>query len=278
MQPAELNYEIYDKELLAIFEAFRQWHNYLKGSAHVVLVLSDHKNLEYFVTTKQLTRCQVCWSEYLSGFNYMIHYRAGQLGTKPDALTHREDVYPRGENAYALANPHNFQSMFKAGQLLRAIILDSASLLVSIRHGLQTDMIAQSHLTRFQVGPDSTTTITATASPDPWSLSQDGNFLCYKGLHYVPDNQDVRLDILCSHHDHCLAGHPGITKTIKNIRRQFLLAPNGRLCHQLHPLMFSVQSQQVPPSQALWPSLFPPNWRTTMGLNLYGLHRGATPV
>jgi len=52
----------------------------------------------------------------------------GRLGTKPDALTRREDVYPHGENAYALANPHNFQSMFKAGQLLRAIVLDSASL------------------------------------------------------------------------------------------------------------------------------------------------------
>src|SRR5882724_6941081 len=139
MHPAELNYEIYDKELLAIFKAFRQWHNYLEGSAHVVLVLSNHKNHKYFATTKQLTRRQVRWSEYLSGFNYLIRYRAGRLGTKPDALTHREDVYPRGENAYALANPHNFQSMFKAGQLLRAIILDSASLLVSIRHGLQTD-------------------------------------------------------------------------------------------------------------------------------------------
>jgi len=105
MQPAELNYEIYDKELLAIFEAFRQWRNYLEGSAHVVLVLSDHKNLEYFATTKQLMRRQVHWSEYLSGFNYLIRYRAGRLGTKPDALTRREDVYPHGENAYALANP-----------------------------------------------------------------------------------------------------------------------------------------------------------------------------
>src|SRR5882724_10103178 len=61
------------------------------------------------------------------------------------------------------------------------------------------------------------------ASPDPWSLSQDGDFLCYKGLLYVPDNQDVRLDILRSHHDHRLAGHPGITKTIKNIHCQFYL-------------------------------------------------------
>jgi len=79
MQLAELNYEIYDKELLAIFEAFQQWHNYLEGSAHVILVLSDHKNLEYFTTTKQLTRHQVHWLEYLSRFNYLICYRAGQL-------------------------------------------------------------------------------------------------------------------------------------------------------------------------------------------------------
>src|SRR6266850_4013209 len=60
MQLAELNYKIYDKDLLAIFEAFRQWCNYLEGSVHVVLVLSDHKNLEYFATTKQLTGRQVC--------------------------------------------------------------------------------------------------------------------------------------------------------------------------------------------------------------------------
>src|SRR5882724_9318966 len=149
---------------------------------------------------------QVHWLEYLSGFNYVIRYWAGRLGTKPDALTHRNDVYPRGENAYALANPHNFQSMFKAGQLLRAIVLDSESLLVSIRHGLLADLIAQSHLTRLRVGPDSTTTVPATAATDLWSLSQDGDFLRYKGLLYIPDNQDVRLDILCSHHDHRLAG------------------------------------------------------------------------
>ena|SRR5882724_3265800 len=70
--------------------------------------------------------------EYLSGFNYLICYQAGQLGTKPDALTYCKDVYPCGENAHALANLHNSQSMFKAGQLLQAIILNSASLLISI--------------------------------------------------------------------------------------------------------------------------------------------------
>jgi len=88
VQPANLNYKIYDKELLAIFKAFQQWHNYLEGSAHVLFILSDHKNLEYFTTTKQLTHHQVHCLEYISGFTYLIHYHAGWLGTKPDVLTH----------------------------------------------------------------------------------------------------------------------------------------------------------------------------------------------
>ena len=218
MNPAELNYEIYDKELLAIFEAFKQWRNYLEGATHVVLVLSDHKNLEYFATTKQLTRRQARWSEYLSGFNYIIRYRAGRLGTKPDALTRRGDVYPKGGSSnYAEANPHNFQTMFKTGQLLlRAIVLDSASLLSSIKQGIRSDPFAQTHIHRLrQKLPP------ADDRPDPWSLSTDGDFLLYNGLYYVPDHQDVRLDILRSCHDHRLAGHPGISKTINNIRRRY---------------------------------------------------------
>ena len=87
MSPAELNYEIYDKELLAIYEAFKHWRNYLEGVPHVILVLSDHKNLEYFPTSKQLTQRQVRWSKHLLGFNYIIRYHAGRLGTKSDALT-----------------------------------------------------------------------------------------------------------------------------------------------------------------------------------------------
>ena len=216
MKPLELNYEIYDKELLAIFEAFRQWRNYLEGSTHAVLVLSDHKNLEYFATMKQLTRRQVRRSEYLSGFNYLIRYCADHLGTKPDTLTRRDDIYPCGANAYALANPHNFQLMFKPGQLLRAMVLDSATLLVSIKQGLATDPIAQAHLCCLwsqQPHPES--------SDDPWTLSKDGEFLLFKGALHVPDHADVHLDILHSYHDHRLAGHPGIGKTVSNIRCQF---------------------------------------------------------
>jgi len=92
----ELNYDVHDKELLAIFEAFKIWRHYLEGSASPIDVVTDHKNLEYFSTTKVLTRRQARWSEYLSQFNLVIRFRPGRLGTKPDALTRRWDVYPKG--------------------------------------------------------------------------------------------------------------------------------------------------------------------------------------
>ncbi|ESK81223.1 hypothetical protein Moror_14436 [Moniliophthora roreri MCA 2997] len=53
---AKLNYDTHDKELLAIFEAFKSWRHYLEGAANPIDVVTDHKNLEYFSTTKILTR------------------------------------------------------------------------------------------------------------------------------------------------------------------------------------------------------------------------------
>ena len=84
---AELNYDTHDKELLAIFEAFKIWWHYLEGPAYPIDIIMDHKNLEYFSTTKVLIRRQARWSEYLSQFNLVIRFCPGHLGTKPDALT-----------------------------------------------------------------------------------------------------------------------------------------------------------------------------------------------
>jgi len=51
----ELNYNIYNKKLIAIFEAFKIWQHYLEGLAYSIDIVTDHKNLEYFSTTKVLT-------------------------------------------------------------------------------------------------------------------------------------------------------------------------------------------------------------------------------
>ena len=51
----ELNYNTHNKELLAIFEAFKIWWHYLEDLAYLIDVVIDHKNLEYFSMTKVLT-------------------------------------------------------------------------------------------------------------------------------------------------------------------------------------------------------------------------------
>jgi len=53
---AELNYDTHNKKLLAIFEAFKIWQYYLEGPAYPIDIVMDHKNLEYFSTTKMLTQ------------------------------------------------------------------------------------------------------------------------------------------------------------------------------------------------------------------------------
>ena len=158
--PAELNYDVHDKELLAIYEAFKSWHHYLEGSTFPIDMITDHKNLEYFSTTKLLSRQQAHWSEYLFAFNLVIRFRPGRLRTKPDALTRRPDLYLKGGGKhYGNVNPHNCRPVFSSEQLSAS--LRATSLLPTILHGLvsldveelnkdillalQTDPLAQSY-------------------------------------------------------------------------------------------------------------------------------------
>jgi len=53
---AEINYEIQDKEMLAVVSAFKEWRRYLEGTRFQIFVYTDHKNQEYFATTKVLNR------------------------------------------------------------------------------------------------------------------------------------------------------------------------------------------------------------------------------
>ena len=93
--PQEINYEIYNKELLAIIKAFEEWRPMLEGAGLPIKILTNHQNLQYFMTTKQLSRRQARWSEYLSRFNFVIQFWPGKLGGKPDSLTRRSGDLPK---------------------------------------------------------------------------------------------------------------------------------------------------------------------------------------
>ena len=150
----EQNYDIHDKELLAIFEAFKKWRHYLEGTPTPVGMITDHKNLIYFCDSKNLTRWQAHWLEYLSQFNLLIRFCPGILSSKPDTLTRRWDVYAKGNetssphlqlsNQQPIFQPHQLSTWTKAGWLSNNPqqqwpLLDNESLYLDIRDSLPTD-------------------------------------------------------------------------------------------------------------------------------------------
>jgi len=188
----ELNYDVHNKELLAIFEAFKIWRHYLEGSALPIDVVTDHKNLEYFLTTKILTRRQARWSEYLSQFNLVIRFHPRHLGAKLDALTRRWDIYPKGgDNGYASVNPHNFCLVFTHKQIaasLRATILTTLTLRAATildQNQLHSDILAT-------LPSDSPISNHLSHLEGRWSKDNAG-FLRFDSRMYVPDNDNLRL-------------------------------------------------------------------------------------
>ncbi|MBW0480044.1 hypothetical protein O181_019759 [Austropuccinia psidii MF-1] len=79
--PAEMNYEIHDKELLGIF-----WASPFSLS-NPFEVLKDHSSLQYFMSSEVLTCFQACWAEFLSEFHFTITYLPERLATLQDALS-----------------------------------------------------------------------------------------------------------------------------------------------------------------------------------------------
>jgi hypothetical protein len=97
MEPAEKNHDIYDKELLAVVEAFKHWRPYCHRAHFPILVFTDHQNLRYFTTSKVLNQHQVHWTEKLSEFHFQIIYHASSKNEKPDALSRHSEYSMGGE-------------------------------------------------------------------------------------------------------------------------------------------------------------------------------------
>ena len=90
----ECNYEIYDKKLMIIVYAFEKWWSKLEDFIYSVKMITNHKNLEYFMSIKQLSHHQARWSKFLSRFNYCIAYHFNKIIDKLNVLTRRsEDLF-----------------------------------------------------------------------------------------------------------------------------------------------------------------------------------------
>ena len=85
------NYEIYDKEMLAIIKGLENWRHLLEGTRSKFEIWTDHKNLEYFMKAQKLNWRQAQWALYLSRFDFTLKHIPGAKMRKADRLSRQPD-------------------------------------------------------------------------------------------------------------------------------------------------------------------------------------------
>lgn len=203
LNPAERNYEIYDRELLAIIRALEAWTQYLMGSPHATVVLSDHKNLTYWRTAQKLNRRQARWSLKLSEFDLRLVHVPGAQMAQSDALSRRPDHDDgSGDNDNTILLPDH-------------LFVKALSIPDELTSTKDRDWVVQEALKAIKGdGP-----FPMKSSLSDWET--EGDLVRFKGMTYVRANEDARREIVRQHHDLPSMGHPGIYKTTELVKRRY---------------------------------------------------------
>ena len=199
LSPTERNYQIYDRELLAIMTALTEWRHLLMGTPLPFEIWTDHQNLEYFRKPQKLNRRQARWVTDLASYHFTLHHHLGRTHVKADLLSRRAG-HDKGESDnedVTLLKPELFRRL--------EFSLEDCSFLDRIRRrSANRDQIVQRNL----------------ASNGPDWMEEDG-VVTWKGRIYVPVDRHLRENIIREHHDSPLAGHPGQYRTHELITRNY---------------------------------------------------------
>ena len=249
--PAECNYEIHDKELLAIIRCLEEWDAELRG-VDGFEIHTDHKNLEYFMTVRKLTERQMRWSLILSRYKFKIIHVPGRDNERADALSRRDQDLPQDAHDDRLLDRHM--------QLLRPEVLAAHAIVHAMPVRTQrTRTLAGDNVRAVQRGFTDTPTVVGEL-PDEltdWNEAvkadeeycairkavEDGERkmpseyklkvsitectlslqkdLLFRGRRWVPSTANLRTRIIQRIHDSVVGGHPGREATYAFVARQF---------------------------------------------------------
>ncbi|KAD5317318.1 hypothetical protein E3N88_17264 [Mikania micrantha] len=176
---------VYEKELLAIMMAVKQWHHYLITKKF--LIKTDQKSLKFLLTQKITTPLQQTSLAKLMGYNYEIAYKKGSENLVADGLSRVSGL-----------------ALFSMG-----ISSIDPLLLTRIKSSWSTDVQLQELIVKCQQGKA------------PVHVSWNGNVLLRKNKLWVGDDAQLKRDILYLFHSSPTGGHSGYLPTLKRIKALF---------------------------------------------------------
>jgi hypothetical protein len=186
LSETERNYEVHDRELLAIMIALDEWRHLLIGSKEPVKIWTDHLNLTYFHQPQKLNRRQARWVTELAEYNYTLHHRKGVLNRKADLLSRRAGhpgVEDDNKDVTLLKESHfrniEFEKESPASEIMDKI-KGCSKIDSSVLNALKKELPG-------------------------WKKEED--VIYYKEKIYVPRDEELREEIIRLHHDTPMAGH-----------------------------------------------------------------------
>jgi hypothetical protein len=255
-------------------QSLKEWRVELEGLQETpFLVYSDHRALEYFMTTKKLSGRQARWAELLSRYSFKLMYRAGKANARADALSRKEgDVQAQD----VLKGKHRTQLFLSADKIDPRISQelnltpveadmpiepdsttpDSTDTAVPLAEGdtaseydsLQlTDRILTSNRTSPEL--NELRIKAQKETEDTWQL-RDGLLLRYGKLFVTGDNinpgMPLRTALIKEAHEQPLSGHPGRTKLRQLLQSRYYWPNQGKHIDQYCANCHTCRRSHVP--------------------------------
>ena len=202
LSPIKWNYEIHDKEMLAIIRALEEWRHFLEGAEHQFKIWTDHKNLEYFMTAKRLNWRQARWSLLLARFDFLLHHHPRKTTGKSDVLNWRADHGTGTDNNQNLTL---FTPNLWAIQALEGLEVSREDKDLLRQIWRETEMENHEEVVAKVIKELKKSSVKSVISSE-WSM--ENRLLRYQGKIYVP-NSDLHWKIIALCHDSKIARHPG---------------------------------------------------------------------
>lgn len=206
---AEKNYQIYDKELLAIIRALVEWRHYIQGSPFVTTIFSDHKNLTYYRNPQRLSPRQARWFLTLSEYNFELKHLPGTQMIQSDALSRRPDLCQDEDEPELVTMLPEHVFVHLIDMALQERILNSELKDEEANEALELLLTSGPTDLRHDL--------------EHWTVTEkDGKkMLFYQGKAYVPNDLELRRDIVKKHHDSPTIGHPGEIGTFLAVKEHY---------------------------------------------------------